>query len=127
MDNFGTGQNQIQQYYNSLRLPQQQGGGAAPLQQGMGGQTPVPQQQQTTPFTPLMNYLNTVMSQAGQNSQMQSMGGFNNPGAQVGLNNISWDAPAAGAATDAAGAGAASAAGGSAAGGGIMSMLASLL
>lgn len=117
MDSFGTGPNQIQEYYDSLRLPQQQGGGAAYLQQGMGGQTPVPQQQQTTPFTPLMNYLNTAMSQAGQNSQMQSMGGFNNPGAQVGMNNINWDGGASAGGVGASGAGGSS---------GIMQMLASL-
>lgn len=117
MDSFGTGTNQIQQYYNSLRLPQQQGGNAPQPQQGMGGQTPIPQQQQTTPFTPLMNYLNTAMSQAGQNSQMQSMGGFNNPGAQVGLNNINWDGGATGGDAGASGAGGSS---------GIMQMIASL-
>lgn len=139
----------LQQFYNSFRIPQQGQQQPGPQAQQVQIPQLTPAKQSVNPAGqlnqmieqgrggdntvnyagggaggsqggPLSQYLANAMTTAGNNSAMTSMGGFNNPGAQVGLNNISWGAPAAGAATGAA-------AGGSTAGSGIMSMLASLL
>lgn len=151
MVNFAPQQSDaLQQFYNSFRIPQQgqtQPGPQAPqmsipqltpakqsvnpagqlnqmIEQGRGGDnTQNYAASGTAPQGgPLTQYIANAMTSAGNNSAMTSMGGFNNPGAQVGLNNINWGAPAAAGAAGGAADGAAAAGGG-----GIMSMLAALL
>lgn len=112
MVNFGQPQgNELQAFYNSFRVPQQAPTGAPqatqmqipqtmqqkqPQQNGTGlvdqylnGQMQQPGQP-ALQGSPLANYLAQIIQQKSNNSTMQSMGGFNNTGAQVGVNNINW-------------------------------------
>lgn len=85
-------QSPLQNFYDQYMLHLQGGQQGQDPNAPQGTMQPLQVQKQTqSNGGPLTNFLNSLMTNAGNNSVMQNMGGFNNPGAQVGLNNINWE------------------------------------